>query len=114
MTWVRFGGPLFLKETIIKTLGRVVSGSDFHKLLQCRGLRLQTGLLESTCFSCSRSRRISQAFPHPESSIEKCPAGVEPAHPPWQSGRLPLHHGHTSLSPNCQRDREHRVGLEPT
>jgi hypothetical protein len=23
-----------------------------------------------------------------------CPAGVEPAHPPWHSGRLPLHHGH--------------------
>src|SRR5262249_39593750 len=25
---------------------------------------------------------------------DKCPAGVEPAHPPWQGGRLPLHHGH--------------------
>jgi hypothetical protein len=24
----------------------------------------------------------------------KCPAGVEPARPPWRGGRLPLHHGH--------------------
>ena len=42
----------------------------------------------------------------------KCPAGVEPALPPWQGGRLPLHHGH-----NCRRrivKEEHRVGLEPT
>ena len=29
-----------------------------------------------------------------ETSI-KCPAGIEPALPPWQDGRLPLHHGHT-------------------
>jgi hypothetical protein len=28
----------------------------------------------------------------------KCPAGVEPAHPPWQGGRLPLHHGHRSTA----------------
>ena len=52
--------------------------------------------------SCSRSRRIDQAFPRPERAIRKCPAGVEPAHPPWQGSRLPLHHGHTSPNPNCQ------------
>ncbi len=28
------------------------------------------------------------------SITEKCPAGVEPARPPWRGGRLPLHHGH--------------------
>ena len=28
--------------------------------------------------------------------IQKRPAGVEPALPPWQGSRLPLHHGHCS------------------
>ena len=28
------------------------------------------------------------------SFTDKCPAGVEPARPPWRGGRLPLHHGH--------------------
>ncbi len=54
---------------------------------------------------------LSQAFLHP---VFKCPAGIEPALPPWQGSRLPLHHGHTPPKPNCQGDREHRVGLEPT
>ena len=53
--------------------------------------------------SCSQGRRISQAFLHPETN--KCPAGVEPALPPWQGSRLPLQHGHTSPKPNCQRLR---------
>lgn len=34
----------------------------------------------------------------------ECPAGVEPARSPWQGERLPLHHGHTRPSPDCQRD----------
>jgi hypothetical protein len=34
---------------------------------------------------------------------DKCPAGVEPARPPWQGGRLPLHHGHDPHRSNCQR-----------
>jgi hypothetical protein len=64
--------------------------------------------------SCSQGRRIGQAFLHPESSLtDKCPAGVEPARPPWRGGRLPLHHGHLRR-PRIVKDREHRVGLEPT
>src|SRR5947209_13653670 len=31
------------------------------------------------------------------------PAGVEPAHPAWEAGRLPLHHGCLCHSPGCQR-----------
>ena len=56
--------------------------------------------------SCSQGRRTGQAFLHPESSLSpnKCPAGVEPARPPWQGGRLPLHHGH---------DRRPRIVKEP-
>jgi hypothetical protein len=61
--------------------------------------------------SCSRSRRISRLSY--TSDLKKCPAGVEPAHPPWQGGRLPLHHGHESKHPELSK-REHRVGLEPT
>ena len=46
--------------------------------------------------SCSRSRRIRPGFPTSRvvSFTDKCPAGVEPARPPWRGGRLPLHHGH--------------------
>ena len=44
--------------------------------------------------SRTRGRRIP-AFPRPAIVIPpECPAGVEPARPPWQGGRLPLHHGH--------------------
>ena len=35
---------------------------------------------------------------------KKRPAGVEPALPPWQGSRLPLHHGRVVWS-NCQRTR---------
>ena len=61
--------------------------------------------------SCSRSRRIEPGFP---TSRTKCPAGVEPALPPWQGDRLPLHHGHCFPKPNFQGNKKHRVGLEPT
>jgi hypothetical protein len=64
-----------------------------------------------------RTGRISQAFPHPERSIDpsKYPAGVEPALPPWQGGRLPLHHGYSVAEAELsKKTREHRVGLEPT
>ena len=70
-----------------------------------RGGRIRTGALLVPGQADSR-------FPTPR--IPKCPAGVEPARPPWQGGRLPLHHGHEMPRPNCQRLREHRVGLEPT
>ena len=40
--------------------------------------------------SCSRSTRVSR-LPHAPKT--KRPAGVEPALPPWQGSRLPLHHG---------------------
>ena len=38
-------------------------------------------------------RRVNQLTPPRSGS--KCPAGIEPARPPWRGGRLPLHHGHT-------------------
>ena len=47
--------------------------------------------------------------------MQERPAGVEPAHPPWQGSRLPLHHGRVKsfqLSKNNQSP-EHRAGLEP-
>ena len=34
--------------------------------------------------------------------LSERPAGVEPAHPPWQGDRLPLHHGRFGWKPNCQ------------
>lgn len=43
-------------------------------------------------WSGTRNRWNNQAFRRPETER---PAGVEPAHPPWQGGRQPLHHGRT-------------------
>ena len=61
--------------------------------------------------SCFRSRRNGQTFLRPDWSER--PAGVEPAHPPWQGDRLPLHHGRL-VGSRIVKDQEHRVGLEPT
>ncbi len=33
----------------------------------------------------------------------ECPAGVEPALPPWQGGRLPIHHGHRPTGSGLSR-----------
>ena len=62
------------------------------------------------------ARRISQAFPHAEirshatrKRTQKHPAGVEPALPPWQGGRLPLHHGRVVV---CRIVKEQSTGRE--
>ena len=52
--------------------------------------------------SCSRSTRntsLSYVL-HQER-----PTGVEPVIPPWQGGRLPLHHGRDLCGLDCQRTR---------
>ncbi len=41
------------------------------------------------------------------------PAGVEPAHPPWQGSRQPLHHGCLKASPSCQRAERVRRRSNP-
>ena len=54
--------------------------------------------------SCSRSTR-STKLSH-TLIIEKRPARIELAIPPWQGDGLPLHHGRLLLAqPNCQRSR---------
>ena len=73
--------------------------------------------------SCSRSTRPvqcerGQTFPRPDKCrLTVCrerPAGVEPALPPWQGSRLPLHHGRVVNEQIVKERVEHRVGLEPT
>lgn len=44
----------------------------------------------------------------------KCPAGLEPARPPWEGGRLPLHHGHMNWSDGLSTSRVGPEGLEPS
>ena len=61
---------------------------------------------EARGLSISPTRRI----------IER-PAGIEPAHPPWQGSRLPLHHGRLCVTTNLSRNqstgpdsnRRHRI-----
>ncbi len=52
-----------------------------------------------------------EAFLRPAS---KRPAGVEPALPPRQGGRLPLHHGRDLTWAGLSKIEEHREGLEPS
>jgi hypothetical protein len=42
---------------------------------------------------------------YPIRRSSKRPAGVEPALPPWQGSRLPLHHGRDLEMLNCQRTK---------
>ena len=69
--------------------------------------------------SCSRSTRVSR-LPHALISTSKHPAGVEPALPPWQGSRLPLHHGRVESLVELSKIRapDHGYatvpGLEPT
>ena len=60
--------------------------------------------------SCFQSRRIS----HLSHTPRKCPAGVEPARSPWQGDEAAITSWALRPSPNCQRNSEHRVGVEPT
>ncbi len=55
----------------------------------------------------TRNTRLSYVL------FQERPAGVEPALPPWQGSRLPLHHGRVLIG-WIVKDREHRAGLEPT
>ena len=56
----------------------------------------------------------SQTFPRPENER---PAGIEPALPPWQGSRLPLHHGRLSVTTKLSNskstgpdsNRRHRI-----
>ena len=54
--------------------------------------------------SCAQSRRIARlSYVLKRTRSRERPAGVEPALPPWQGDRLPLHHGRRGWKPNCQR-----------
>lgn len=57
-----------------------------------------------------RSSSIPRSEFHIPDSRER-PAGVEPAHPPWQGDRLPLHHGRVDLSSTI--NSEHPAGVAP-
>ena len=52
-----------------------------------------------SCSRSTRNTRLSYVL------LQKRPAGVEPALPPWQGGRLPLHHGRDLRGPDCQRTK---------
>ena len=53
--------------------------------------------------SCARSTRISRLS---YVLFWKRPAGVEPALPPWQGDRLPLHHGRASNRNQIVKDQQ--------
>src|SRR5262249_23064360 len=72
--------------------------------------------------ACARpfSRRLPSPVGLPFLLIDyrEHPAGVEPALPAWQAGRLPLHHGCCAsvrdVKEPLREEGEHRVGFEPT
>ena len=59
-----------------------------------------------SCARGTRNPRLSHVLKNER------PAGVEPALPPWQGSRLPLHHGRLCHN-QIVKQREHRAGLEP-
>ena len=59
------------------------------------------------------SSSVSPLLPFSLSPSER-PAGVEPALPPWQGGRLPLHHGRILNDRIVKELSEHQVRLELT
>ena len=48
----------------------------------------------------------SQTFPRPKNER---PAGIEPALPPWQGSRLPLHHGRLSVTTKLSTSESPRL-----
>src|SRR5438128_11044266 len=59
-----------------------------------------------SCARGTRNPRLSHVLKNER------PAGIEPALPPWQGSRLPLHHGRLCHN-QIVNEREHRAGLEP-
>ena len=112
------GGRNRTCELLLNREGRepALASPVMMNLPESRGGRIRTGdLLVPSQADCAD-------FPTPRfDPREECPAGVEPALPPWQGDRLPLHHGHSSHETETNRcvrivkeTRGHRVGLEPT
>ena len=81
-----------------------------------------------SCARSTRNTRLSYILPaSPERTVftgyvtvdqsgrdsEERPAGVEPARPPWQGDRLPLHHGRVVVC-RIVKEQEHREGVEPS
>ncbi len=61
--------------------------------------------------SCSRNRRIPKLSYAPNQ--QEHPAGVEPARPPWQGSRLPLHHGCHKILIELSKNEGVRVSYAP-
>jgi hypothetical protein len=66
---------------------------------QCR--RMKSARSDLNRRSRAPEARGLPGFPTRRS--QERPAGVEPARPPWQGDRLPLHHGRFSIGTGCQR-----------
>ncbi len=70
--------------------------------------------------SCSQSTWTSRFSHTPICQHTECagyeerPAGVEPALPPWQGSRLPLHHGRSSFHNQIVNEQVGPEGLEPS
>jgi hypothetical protein len=67
-----------------------------------------------SCSRGTRNARLSHVLILIAAATRERPAGVEPALPPWQGGRLPPHHGRFVLAAELSNSREHQEGLEPS
>ena len=82
--------------------------------LSYRGITVRTAGFEPA-ISCARGTRNAR-LSHILIQRER-PAGVEPALPPWQGSRLPLHHGRLSVTTKLSNskstgpdsNRRHRI-----
>jgi hypothetical protein len=77
----------------------------------CPSVINQSGRLDSNQRSRAPKARARARLPHVLN--RERPAGVEPALPPWQGSRLPLHHGRL-VAAELSKIKEHREGIEPS
>lgn len=80
----------------------------------CQSSVVSRQLRSRHCFVPSQQRTTDHGR-----LTKKHPAGVEPAHPPWQGSRQPLHHGCQKETHRIVKDRSretsgHREGVEPS
>ncbi len=91
-----------------------VSVVRFELTISCAQGRRIPRLSHTLSRFVHRERAVLERVDHRSRARER-PAGVEPALPTWQAGRLPLHHGRKRPDRIVKEPLlEHRVGLEPT
>ena len=101
-----------------RTCMRPLTGACLYQPGPTASSSVRTVGFEPT-ISCVPRHADSQTFPHrcrvhitPLRADAERPAGVEPALPPWQGSRLPLHHGRMNRLTEIVKDQSKSTGWD--